>query len=37
MKGKYNPQPTMLAFVNLEQMVPVDHPIRVIKDTSWIG
>ncbi len=32
MKGKYNPQPTMLAFVNLEQMAPGDHPIRAIKD-----
>ena len=30
MRGQRNPQSTMLAFVNLEERVPPDHPLRVI-------
>ena len=31
MRGKYSPQSTMLAFVNLDERVPPDHPFRVVK------
>ena len=31
MRGSRNPQATMLAFVDLEERVPQDHPIRTIK------
>ena len=31
MRGRREPQVTMLAFVDLEERVPVDHPLRVIK------
>ena len=31
MRGQRNPQSTMLAFVNLEERVPPDHPLRVIR------
>ena len=31
MRGRRSPQPTMLAFVNLEEHVPRDHPLGVIK------
>ena len=31
MRGKRNPQSTMLAFVNLNERVPPDHPLRTIK------
>ncbi len=31
MRGRRDPQPTMLAFVDLEARVPADHPLRVIK------
>ena len=31
MRGQRNPQSTMLAFVNLEERVPPDHPLRIIK------
>ena len=31
MRGRRSPQSTMLAFVNLEERVPPDHPLRVIK------
>src|SRR5437764_743437 len=31
MRGRRNPQVTMLAFVDLEERVPVQHPLRRIK------
>ena len=31
MRGRYNSQSTMLAFVNLDERVPPDHPFRVVK------
>ena len=31
MRGRHDPQATMLAFVDLEERVPQDHPIRTIK------
>ena len=31
MRGHRNPQPTMLAVINLEERVPLDHPLRLIK------
>ena len=31
MKGRHEPQATMLAFVDLEERAPQDHPIRTIK------
>ncbi len=31
MRGRKDPQATMLAFVDLEERVPHDHPIRIIK------
>ena len=31
MRGRKDPQATMLAFVGLEERVPDDHPIRTIK------
>ena len=31
MRGRRDPQATMLAFVDLEERVPQDHPIRTIK------
>ena len=31
MRGKRNPQATMLAFVDMEERVPHDRPIRTIK------
>ena len=31
MRGRREPQVTMLAFVDLEERVPVDHPLRTIK------
>ena len=34
MRGRRNPQSTMLAFVNLEERVPPDHPLRVIKGVA---
>ena len=34
MRGRRNPQSTMLAFVNLEERVPPDHPLRVIKQVA---
>ena len=30
MRGRQEPQVTMLAFVDLEERVPVDHPLRAI-------
>lgn len=29
MRGKGNPQSTILAFVNLDERVPPDHPLEV--------
>jgi len=31
MRGRREPQATMLAFVDLDERVPHDHPLRVIK------
>ena len=31
MRGRRNPQSTLLAFVNLDERVPPDHPLRTIK------
>ena len=31
MRGRQDPQVTMLAFVDLEARVPPDHPLRTIK------
>src|SRR5215210_8059407 len=31
MRGRREPQVTMLAFIDLEERVPVDHPLRAIK------
>ena len=31
MRGQQEPQVTMLAFVDLEERVPADHPLRAIK------
>ncbi len=31
MRGRQAPQVTMLAFIDLEERVPVDHPLRRIK------
>ncbi len=31
MRGRHDPQATMLAFVDLEERVPQDHTIRTIK------
>jgi len=31
MRGSSEPQPMMIAYINLEKRVPVDHPIRKIK------
>ena len=34
MRGRRNPQTTMLAFVNLDERVPPDHPLRFIKQVA---
>jgi hypothetical protein len=31
MRGRREPQVTMLAFIDLEERVPSDHPLRAIK------
>ena len=31
MRGRHDPQVTLLAFIDLETRVPSDHPLRVIK------
>ena len=31
MRGWRNPQSAMLTFVNLDEHVPPDHPLRIIK------
>ena len=31
MRGRYDSQVTLLAFIDLETRVPTDHPLRVIK------
>ena len=31
MRGRRNPQATMLAFVALDERVPPDHPLRIVK------
>ena len=35
MRGRRNPQATMLAFVNLDERVPPDHPLRIIKLVAY--
>ena len=30
-RGRQDPQVTMLAFIDLENRVPPDHPLRIIK------
>ncbi|HZA21084.1 MAG TPA: hypothetical protein VFA32_00485 [Dehalococcoidia bacterium] len=34
MRGRQEPQVTMLAFIDLETRVPPDHPLRVIKELA---
>ena len=34
MRCRRNPQSTMLAFVNLDERVPPDHPLRTIKQVA---
>ena len=34
MRGRRDPQFTMLAFVNLNERVPVYHPLRTIRHVS---
>ena len=34
MRGRHDPQVTMLAFVDLEERVPKDHPLRTIKTVA---
>ena len=40
MRGRREPQATMLAFVDLEERVPHNHPLRVVKrfaDALWLS
>ena len=34
MRGRRNPQITMLAFIDLEERVPATHPLRTIKQLA---
>ena len=34
MRDRHDPQATMLAFVHLEERVPNDHPLRIIKTVA---
>ena len=34
MGGLHNSQSTMLVFVNLDERVPPEHPLRIIKDVG---
>ncbi len=34
MRGRHDPQATMLAFVDLDDLVPNDHPLRTIKTVA---
>ena len=34
MRGRHSPQSTMFAFINLEERVPPDHPLRIIKSIA---
>ena len=34
MRGRQDPQTSMLAFIDLEERVPLDHPLRAIKDLA---
>ena len=34
MRGRHNPQSTMLAFVNLDERAHPDHPLRTIKQVA---
>jgi len=33
-RGRQDPQVTMLAFIDLERRIPPDHPLRVIKELA---
>ncbi len=37
MRGRQEPQVTMLTFVDLEERVPADHPLRTIKVLADAG
>ena len=34
MRGRQDPQASMLAFVDLETRIPLDHPLRMIKELA---
>ena len=34
MRARRNPQSTMLAFVNLDERVPSDHPLRIVEQVA---
>ena len=34
MRGRRNPQATMLVFVDLDDRVPPDHPLRIVKQVA---
>jgi transposase len=34
MRGRVNPQVSMLAFVDIESRIPLDHPLRTIKNIA---
>src|SRR5579862_1718441 len=34
MRGRVNPQVSMLAFVDVESRIPLDHPLRTIKSIA---
>jgi hypothetical protein len=34
MRGRQDPQPSMLACIDLETRVPLDHPLRTIKSLA---
>ena len=34
MRGRSDPQPSMLAFIDTETRIPADHPLRTIKDLA---
>ena len=37
MRGRLNPQRSMLAIVDLEEWVPRDHPLRRIKEVADVA
>jgi hypothetical protein len=34
MRGRQDPQTSMLAFIDLETRIPLDHPLRLIKSLA---